>query len=79
MRVYRIWNKKTKEFAKPARGWGRMKNLYATIGAATKAVQFSDVSKENAEIHGFELTHVTTRTNQSGGKWNAEISIDSKN
>ena len=75
MKVYKIFNKKTGEYA-DTRGWGRgIRANYSDMSGATRAVAYCGFNKKNAEIHGFDLTHATTRTNEDGGKWNKEEEI----
>lgn len=80
MKVYKIFDKVSGKYADHTwGGWGGLfKANYDDIVSATRATPHSNIEKENCEVHGFELTLVSKRTNQGGGKWNAEVSIDSK-
>ena len=64
------------------------KKLYSTKELATRAMRYEVEMRSAKELHkvdlriqeilGFNLTHVTTRANDNGGEWNAEVSFSTE-
>ena len=77
MKAYKLFNTRTGKYYEST--YKGTPGIYLTMAKAARAVAHTGYAKKTIEIHGFELTQVSTRTNQDGGKWNAEVSINSNN